>query len=89
MPSVTEPPKDATSSQDILQHDLSGEIPYFAFQHCSAVPWLPRPVAAIEACPDGTAVAVARDDGSIEIWDPRLWIVLVVRKLFRSGSSAA
>jgi hypothetical protein len=79
MPSISGPQKMFESSSR-LQQDDAGEVPFIALHHCSAVPWQPRAVAAIGACPDGTAVAVARDDGSIEIWDPRFWTLLLVRK---------
>jgi hypothetical protein len=48
-------------------------------QRCSAVPWRPLPIAAVQPCPDGSVLAVARDDGRIEFWDTSAWVCITVR----------
>ena len=42
------------------------------------VPWSPTPVVAAAARPDGAALAAARDDGEIELWDAGTWARFVV-----------
>lgn len=50
-----------------------------SFQRCSAVPWRPSPIVAIAVCNDQSLVAIARDNGSIEIWNTAAWSCVSVR----------
>ena len=80
MPSVAMPkaqPKAAKRSS--AADDEAPQAVHVAVQRCSALPWRPQAVAAIQGCPDGSAVAIARDDGSIELWDPEAWRCVAVR----------
>jgi hypothetical protein len=37
------------------------------------IEWSPKAVVASAVTDDGTVVAVAREDGNIELWDTQLW----------------
>jgi hypothetical protein len=37
------------------------------------VPWQPTAVIAAAATSDGSVLAVARDNGSIEVWETATW----------------
>eukprot|EP00892_Ulva_mutabilis_P000419 jgi/Ulvmu1/10378/UM061_0061.1 len=58
----------ATASRSVL----------VSFQRCNAVPWRPSPVVAVAICADQTLVAVARDNGSIELWNSASWTCVLV-----------
>lgn len=58
--------------------DVSSDL--VALYRCSCVDWKPSPIVSIAACPDGSAIAVARDDGDIEFWDTDSWSLTSVRQ---------
>ena len=62
-----------SASQDSVQLSV-----LVAYQKCRAVRWRPRPVVAISVCPDQSTVAVARDNGTIELWNTSTWNLILV-----------
>lgn len=58
-----------------------------AYQRCRAVRWRPRPVVAISVCPDQSTVAVARDNGTMELWNSITWNLIMVRPFALQGCS--
>lgn len=58
-----------------------------ALHRARFVDWAPAPVVALAPAPDGAALAAARDDGALELWDVDSWACLVV-SVGRGGQAA-
>ena len=56
---------------------VDGEL--VALHRARVVEWSPTAVTALAATADGTVVAVARESGSIELWNTEHWQCMKVR----------
>jgi WD40 repeat protein len=70
------PGKKAAAAQETMASSL------VALYRCSCVSWKPSPIVCVSACPDGSVIAVAREDGDIEFWDTDSWSLTLVRAHF-------
>ena len=68
--------------------DVYGDGELVALHRARVVEWSPTAVTALAATADGTVVAVARESGSIELWNTEHWQCMKVRWPYskRAGS---
>ena len=59
--------------------DVYGDGELVALHRARVVEWSPTAVTALAATADGTVVAVARESGSIELWNTEHWQCMKVR----------
>ena len=60
-----------------------------ALHRARIINWSPTAVTALAATADGTVVAVARESGSIEIWNTEHWQCIKVSNMRHSHMHAA
>jgi WD40 repeat protein len=78
-------PASKNANTDPSPSDVEQPSVLIAYQRCRAVRWRPKPVVAISVCPDQSTVAVARENGTVELWNSHTWTLILVR-LFRLRS---
>lgn len=78
-------PVSKKANIDSGSRDIEQPSVLVAYQRCRAVRWRPQPVVAMSVCPDQSAVAVARDNGTIELWNSNTWTLIMVRLYILQG----